>query len=368
MSDLNQLKCDQSSPSAAVLAKVEKRIDALVMEQANPFIRALVKGRVPRMGNNRAELRDNILDAARSGNLTLRDIDDWLDDVEGWGDQSIYLYRLPATEKDPFAGDVDKLRQRLEKNLEANLWDAKPTKLVFPRNLELTRVDLAQDSSQLTMVWYQALAVWKRDKSYDFEQNVDGDDLSFEAYRERVRRAVMRLEVRRLSKQPLVVLVGLFISSQIKAPDHRTLKETAFQELEKARLLKVATLEGLPIEVIIRKLDWALVNSHGAAVPGVQTLEARLSDSKNTSAWVEFEGKPYWDSTALVGVRSAARNPRRLEGASARFDWALPAVKRPAKVELDGEEKGFAKGEIHLSAQLDANAVWSILETLAHYV
>jgi hypothetical protein len=72
-------------------AAARKLIRSVVLAQGNIFIRELLRRKKLPVGVRKEEFEVNLLKAINNGELSLADVTDWLEEVEGWGDQHVYL-------------------------------------------------------------------------------------------------------------------------------------------------------------------------------------------------------------------------------------------------------------------------------------
>jgi hypothetical protein len=49
------------------------------------------------MGVRKEQFKANLLRAINTDHIGLADVTGWLEEVEGWGEQSVYLYNVPKT-------------------------------------------------------------------------------------------------------------------------------------------------------------------------------------------------------------------------------------------------------------------------------
>src|ERR1700735_5159723 len=68
----------------------------IVLAQGNTFIKELLRERNILIGATKAEFEQNMVAAIESGELQREHIELWLNEVEGWGNQHIYIYTIPS--------------------------------------------------------------------------------------------------------------------------------------------------------------------------------------------------------------------------------------------------------------------------------
>ena len=69
-------------------------VRGIVLAQGNIYIKSLLREKGLRIGDTKADFEQNLEQAVADGKITLVDVEEWLDRVEGWGDQHVYLFNL----------------------------------------------------------------------------------------------------------------------------------------------------------------------------------------------------------------------------------------------------------------------------------
>ena len=77
------------------IEELKKLAKGIILGQGNIFIKELLRKENIKIGTNKEEFLENILKAIDDGDLIREHFDDWLKEVEGWGEQHIYLYKIP---------------------------------------------------------------------------------------------------------------------------------------------------------------------------------------------------------------------------------------------------------------------------------
>src|SRR5258708_16953572 len=102
-------------PQESELDALRRLVRGVVLAQGNLFIKELLRSKGIKIGSTKADFETNLLGAIESGQLTPVDVEKWLSEVEGWGDQHVYLYRLPRqVMQEPFWKYDVELRRRLQ--------------------------------------------------------------------------------------------------------------------------------------------------------------------------------------------------------------------------------------------------------------
>jgi hypothetical protein len=340
------------SMTAAEKGRLRRLVRGIVLAQGNVFIKELLRKKGIRIGATKADFEENFLKAISEGKLREQDVSDWLDEVEGWGDQHVYLFRVPDTVANSTLWVSPKnVAVKIKNTGMAKLWDAK-TSLLYPNKLVLTGIYF--DGAALRFVWHQGRGAWIRTPSMDRKETLDGDHYEFRAYRERIDRVLMRFEMRIKQR-----LAAVFMQIPWDAKDHEDgLKVVADAILP---LVKLSDLGQLSISTIIKSLDQKELNAPVNSKRQMTAQRTRLSDA---GVYVEFAstvGSRYKESQAVRDVRGAVK-PKNFTGANGYFVYHPKgdgALQRDTKIELFGEDR-----RVRLWEQLTATEVWQILEIL----
>src|SRR6266576_347690 len=83
-------------------AAARELVRTVVLTQGNIFIRELLRRKKIPIGITKQDFEANLLRAVNAGDLRFTDLVEWLEEVEGWGDQHVYLYHVP----NKIAGDL----------------------------------------------------------------------------------------------------------------------------------------------------------------------------------------------------------------------------------------------------------------------
>lgn len=171
------------SDAEAERKQLKDAVRPIILMQGNLFIKELLRKHKIQIGSNKADFAKNLMSAIDSGTLTRPMIEEWLGDVEGWGNQHIYLFRPPSIEP-------AQLRDMIARSQFAALLD-QPISYAFPDDLELSAVSLG--NYQLSIAWHKGTGGWERTPARDFERVEEDSELyKYHAYRQRFDRSVVR--------------------------------------------------------------------------------------------------------------------------------------------------------------------------------
>jgi hypothetical protein len=336
----------KASPTLSEKDALLQLARGIVLAQGNTFIKEILRERNIRIGATKAEFEQNMVAAIESGELQRKHIESWLNEVEGWGNQHIYIYTIPLAIRGAML-DSGVLDEKVRAAGLLKLWN-KSLSLEFPRRSTLTGIN--QQDDQLTFVWHQGAEFAIRRKDMDRREEIQGDIYEFRAYRIRSDRSVTRFVAR-----PKDGLAAIFIQSAWGEEEHQTLLREIRDMVNK--IIPFDGLQRLVIEKAIKKLDGEALS--GASVVAQST---RLSAA---GAYVEFASTStdagYQEIGAVRSVRRAVQ-PQQFTGTNGSF--LLPrggsdSDTQKVRVKLYGEDK-----RVRLTHQMTQSEVWNVIEMI----
>ncbi len=343
------------------LEALRRLIQGITLAQGNIFIKELLRQKKIPLGATKAEFEKHMLAAIDNGTLQRADLEAWLDDVEGWGDQHIYLYNIPrAITSDALWRDPEHVHNRVVQANLGDVWEA-PTSLRFPEEPELTCITFAD--SVLRLVLHEGSPGWVPEPGRNFEEIIDGDRYQFRAFRERARRVVTRFEMR-LN----VRLAALFIPVRINTPEHKAAIELVEATVSRLLPFDVIRKKQIVITEVIKNLDQANYAPAPNRRPDVVTQSTRLTSG---GAYVEFtsssEDHGYAESPSIRQVRRTIRQQHLPEfsgsnGVLKFHRTDTNQLSREVKVQLYGTDR-----RIRIWRRLTASDVWNILSIIARH-
>jgi hypothetical protein len=331
-------------------AATRSLVRGVVVAQGNIFIRELLRDKHLPIGITKEDFEANLLQAIDDGKLLLEDVTQWLEEVEGWGNQNVYLYHLPeSATADPIWRSAEAIRAKIPAD-QRKLWKAQS--LSFPETWELTGISYAD--GVLTYVWHEQYPTLVRRPKMDRQEAIEGDRYLFRAYLMRPDRSVMRF-VLRTDK----AVAAVFLQIPAEGDAH---KDALAMVRDKTRfLVDWNVLTPFNASNAIKYLGQAELEGKKTATD-VKSRKARLAAA---DAYVEFgstaSGGDFLDSTPVRDIRRAVKL-ESFAGDNAIFNYTAhtpTGLSRPVTIEIVGEAR-----RIKLRAQLKANEVWDILELL----
>jgi hypothetical protein len=339
-----------SSPLPEQIDALVRLVRGIVLAQGNVFIKELLRDRGIRIGATKADFEDNLIAAIQSGELRAEHIEAWLGEIEGWGNQHVYVYGIPrglrASVRDAAALERKAIRAGFE-----DQWNA-GTSLEYPPERRLTRINHAD--GQLSFVWHQGKEFSIRKKERDYREEIDDDIYEFRAYRIRSERAVTRFVAR-----PSESLAAIFIQAPWDEDEHgRAINDV---KASVSRVIAFDELQELAIASAIKRLDTASLSS--------SSIVAHATRLSSSGAYVEFAATSaklgYQEIGPVREVRRAVK-PHNFVGLNGNF--MLPCTDRngdtrAVRVQLYGEQR-----RLKLAHQMTASEVWSVIQLIRENV
>jgi hypothetical protein len=324
-------------------------VKGVVLAQGNMFIKELLRSRGIKIGTTKAEFETNMLGAIESGDLRRQHVDSWLAEVEGWGNQHIYLFRTSKSlRNDPIWHDPGKVESKVRSAGFAKQWNSQAS-LEYPPGHTLTGIYF--ENGTLRFVWHKGLEFWVRAKQKDYKEEIEADTYEFRAYRMRGDRLVTRFEIR-----PSDGLAAAFLQMAVEEDEHKV----ALENIKKVvgRLWSFDEFEPMAVAKAIKTLDAEALNNKG-----VSAHSTRLNSG---DAYVEFGVRSaqssYQDSTP---VRDARRAVRLGSFTGMHGTFVVPTgddsdAVRKVRVQLYGGQR-----RVKIASQMTAPHVWGVLGLIA---
>jgi hypothetical protein len=158
----------------------------VIVAQGNFFIKELLRSTGSKIGATKETFAANLDAAIDSDAITQEILEAWLAEVEGWGDQHLYLVEPPQIDTTLLAGGIGASSHAGSLGAVASL--------DFPDALELKHISV--DETGLSMVWHQRKEGWNRWRPKDFIDDEGLERYRFDAYRQRFDRSIVRYEWR----------------------------------------------------------------------------------------------------------------------------------------------------------------------------
>jgi hypothetical protein len=320
----------------------------VVIAQGNVFVKELLRSRGIKIGTTKAEFEANLIAAIEKGDLRREHIDAWLNEVEGWGNQHIYLFHVSkALRRDPIWSDPEKIASKIKAAGFSREWNSQ-TSLEYPSSHTLTGISF--ENGVLRFAWHKGAELWVRDKTKDYREEIDGDTYEFRASRMRGDRLVTRFEVR-----PFDGLAAAFLQVAVEEDEHKN----AFEKIKTTvgRLWGFDEFEPFAIAKAIKTLDARALTDN--------TVTAHSTRLNSGEAYVEFGVQSvessYQDSTP---VRDARRAVRLNSFTGMHGTFVVPTANggggRKVRLQMYGNQR-----RVKIASQMTAAHVWDVLGLIA---
>lgn len=168
---------------------VDQLLD-LVLLQGNRFIKEFLRSRGLPIGTNKQQFEEHLRKAIADHELTPEVIREWLSDVEGWGNQHVFVFDVPD-------GDVDAVRERdtfEDLVAAAGLAELLDAEIPFDPGDDLTLATIRHWDDGLSFLWVRGSPALIRRKDLDYEEETEGTEIEFHAYERRWSRVAARFE------------------------------------------------------------------------------------------------------------------------------------------------------------------------------
>lgn len=173
-------------------------VRSIILNQGNKYIKELLRKNDIKIGVTKEDFSQNLMVAIEEDKLSQEIIEEWLNEVEGWGNQHIYLYSPPNVQ-------VNEIEKKIQSSPYAELL-GKQISYEFPDELQLTTLTLSPEL--LSMEWHISNIKWNRSKDKDFQNDEDGDIFEYRAFRKNYDRKIVRFEWQ-LKKSYCTILIQL---------------------------------------------------------------------------------------------------------------------------------------------------------------
>jgi hypothetical protein len=353
-----------SPPNAGEAAVLRELVAGVVRAQGNSFIKELLREKSIKLGTTKEDFERNLFAAIDAGQLQLADVEKWLEEVEGWGNQHIYCFSVcEEIARSSELASREAMRRKVGEAGLDELWEA-DTSQAFPETLQLTSIRF--DGETLRLTWHEGDTSWyrgKKEKELDFKRPEGLDLYEFRAWREMRRRGVMRFELRLAER-----LAGIFLSIAFDEPGHAAALQSVVEIL--GRLLDIAALQrdALSIADVIKQLDQNAALRRGPSAREVASQSTRLESG---GGYVELgsssQESSYLDYPALAALRISIRDRELTEfqGSTGIFKFlqtGIPELTQDVLIHLYGNGR-----RIRIAKQLKVEEVWAILRLLARH-
>ncbi len=336
-------------------ATIDQLLD-LVLLQGNRFIRELLRSKELRLGTNKEQFEAHLREAIADGRVRRTDLEAWLADVEGWGNQHAYVFHLSD-------GDVAELRGRdgfVRRLAAAGLDGFIDANIPLDPGEELALATIRHSPTDISFLWVRGSAALVRRKDLDFEEEREGDEIEFHAYERRGSRVAARFECR-LDTGLAAVLIA-----RREERDYAEQRDLVLDIVDSTITERQAWPQ-LDIAQVITQLDSAGLDAADTGVE--QAVRVNFTVFQSAAATIRLaaasEAGSYQDDAAVRDVRRAV-DPARFSGGSGDCfltpTGSTEVERRELHLRLYGRE-----ARVLLWGKMTADEVWSVMADLGTY-
>lgn len=250
----------------------------LIFSNNNPLIVEALRQADFRIRRSVSEpmLRAYIEDLLDNNQLTLADLVNILNTIEGWGRQQVYLYRFEGGEtiRQQWL-DISWIRDHFSQLGKENLLN-QTRPVVMPDNPTLVSIEHDASTNRIRFVWLQKRTAYKRSENDDpppdrFPQIRDSalERIVYRAYREIMVRGVMSFDWNIQTNEAMLMIYKLAGTNYAQVRDERIAELGSFLPMKDFRSLPISAivtkLENSE-EVVRRELAFQSVNNEGKLV------------------------------------------------------------------------------------------------------
>ena len=279
--------------------KSTKRLIEYLLALKGESIDQLLKDAGLRSRGTKVQAYDRIQSGIATGQVTLEQIQDWLNEVEGWGNHQVHFYDVSNVVCDRFSTRPKVAALLAAKNLD-HLLDGQPP--LWPK-IEPEIFGIRCDKRRLRVCWSQE-RTWKlREESADYPEG----DLWFQAYRIQHRRCFHYFELDTVTGEASLIM-GKLPSGE----KYSELAATLLSDLD-----PIVTTDSLQI------VDLRPAIIHLESSPDV--LRRRLNLITNQQTKIEIiSGARDHDAYADPSIKTARRNwAGNVAASRGHFFWKI---------------------------------------------
>lgn len=325
--------------------QLRQLVQTIVLAQGNVFIGQLLRDKGLRIGTTKVDFEQNLLTAIDDDVLTLGDVEQWLAEVEGWGDQHVYLFKAVPPDGASRLWEVPKLVQERLTPKQLKVWGQQSYEL--PEEWGLTGIGF--EPGMLTFTWHRQTEHLVRKPKMDRREEIDGEQYQFKAHLERLDRHAMRFVLRADQGYAAV-----FMQTPAEGSGHKD--ALTLIRRETAAICDWPAMVLWSISDAMKHIDQRAINE--GAQSKIIPHRTRFFDGGD---YVEF------GAVSETGRRTGSQSVRRVRNALRPGDFAgatggfffKSSLGKLVKVDLFGKEQ-----RARLWAQLKADEVWEIVELL----
>lgn len=337
-----------------------KIAEKIIRVQGNLFIKDLLRTKKRteariRIGSTKEDILENLVEAIEAGYILRSDLEAWTLEVEGWGKQHVYLYRVARKlAEDPFWRSTQTFQRKLKQYPTLQLDPSEAPDLEFPPELKISAVSFSDRTFEV--IWRRRFEQWDRVPTEDEERTIHGDKYQLRAYRQKLSRAVTRFVLK-----PDAKMAALFLQIPLQDPTHSSARDLVKDTL--AELLGWHNLEAVSLSEPIKAIDAAELTSASSGEDSeIVAQNTRFGAGGASVAFDADPGNTSWKSIPAVRRVRQALKERDFSGDTATFLVKLrgdEGMSRDVMMSLNAKQK-----RIYFSAQMTSKEVWYALSAI----
>lgn len=304
-------------------------------------------------------LRDKVRDYYYNKELQFEQLVSLLNQIEGWGDQHIYLYTAPSALSEMWR-DGGRVRSILERTGHEKLLN-RPTHLIIPSETDIELCSIEWSPQKVRFVWIER-RIW-RERAEEIEKlaqdtlnalvlEMPNETIEWQAYRTKTARGLIAFEWDLKSNEAMLQIHRLPSGDRYIDIKNRI-------ELELQPIVSINSFDKVRVARAVRKLE-----------SGTETRRHHMkyrSDNRGTIAVTSPNSNldVFTDDPVLERTRKALR--KDATGLAGRFYW------RPVPAKLSCEVYILINGEsdddqrIGILAELREKDVRHVLSRIRHH-
>jgi hypothetical protein len=322
----------------------------LVLLQGNRFIRELLRSKELPLGTNKEQFEAHLREAIADGRLTPADVQEWLGDVEGWGNQHVFVFDVPDR-------TADSVRQReafVERLTASGLEGLLDAEIPLDPGEELALATIRHAEAGISFLWVRGSAALIRRKDLDYDDEIQGDEIEYHAYERRWSRVAARFEWRFESNLAAVLI------ARREERDYAQQRDMVLEVVDSAIGAERVGWSALDIARVITQLDSAGLDAAEAGAE--QAVRVNFTVFQGAAASVRLaaasQAGSYQEDAAVREVRRAV-NPGQFVGGSGDC-YLTPTVEPEARRELHLRLYGREQ-RVLLWGKMTAEEVWAVV-------
>jgi hypothetical protein len=173
----------------------------LLLDHKMLFTQEFLRSRELAFSGTKSELRNRLVNYLIQGNLVVDDLLGLLNQIEGWGDQHIYLYTAPNKILEMWKSENSARALLRKQNLE-ELFN-RPRPIVLPDGIELATVEWRQE--RVRFIWIERREWEQRIEEQDREEG----DIIWKAYQRKTARGITTFDIDLISGDAMLLIQKL---------------------------------------------------------------------------------------------------------------------------------------------------------------